>query len=224
VFESPLQAHLRLMHAWWHLQLLVLAAGCLLSSEVNAQTMAVSPSATSSDGGVPKAWVRMDVGASGVMAPGSPTYVGYGIHILGLRVELPHVAFLLVPRFANFMAPAEHGQSMLRLDGSLGARYLFFARPRSPFLGGGLTYGLTSIDDTPGVISEAKGTGAGAYVEAGYEFYRSTWYQVSTGLRVDTPFYRAHSELDRIHRHHYVVPVSLDITISIPWPTGLWLR
>lgn len=166
----------------------------------------------------------MDVGGSAVLAPGSPTYAGYGIHLMGLRVEFPHFALILIPRFSNWTAPALRGQSMLRLDGSLGARYLFTPTRGSPFVGGGLTYGLTTIDDTPGSPGDARGNGAGAYAEVGYEFFRSTWYQLSVGLRADAPFYRAHSEVTRagaaIHRYHYVVPVSLDVTLSVPWP---WL-
>jgi hypothetical protein len=207
----------------WRLAPFVLLACCSRVTPANAQTIAVSPAASPREDPLPKAWVRMDVGLSGVVAPGAPTYLGYGVHIMGLRVELPHVAFLLVPRFANTTAPAEHGRSMIRLDGSLGARYLFVGGRRSPFLGGGLTYGLTSVDDTPG----ADGYGAGAYVEGGWEFFRSTWYQLSTGVRADAPFYRANSVEVRpgvtVHRHQYVVPVSIDVTISVPWPV-MWVR
>jgi hypothetical protein len=200
----------------------------LLAQAAYAQTIAVSPPSPSHEASLPNAWVRMDLGGAAVVAPGSPTYVGYGIHIFGLRVEFRRFALLLVPRFANMTAPAEHGQSMLRLKASLGARYLFIPRRTSPFIGGGLTYGLTEIDDTPGILGEARGTGAGGYAEAGYEFFRGTWYQLSTGLRADTPFYRAHSEVHGagtdVHRYHWVVPVSLDVTISFPWPTGIWIR
>jgi len=211
--------------AFTQLSMMVALCVTFAAREAVAQTLAVAPPARSQDAPLPKAWVRMDLGGSFVMAPGSPTYVGYGIHVLGLRVEFPRFALLLAPRFSNSTAPAHGGQSMLRFDGSLGARYLFAEASVSPFVGGGITYGLTSIDDTPGTKGEADGRGAGAYAEAGWEFLRGGFVQFSVGLRADTPFYRAASTSadGSIHRYHTVVPLSLDCTMSVPWPM-LWIR
>jgi hypothetical protein len=176
---------------------------------------------------LPRVWWRVDLGGSFVAAPGSPTYVGYGINLLGARVEFAHFALLVAPRFSNSAAPARTGRSMIRFAGSSGGRYLFVAGATSPFVGAGLTYGLASIDDTPGVAGDARGYGPGAYAEAGFELFRSTWYQLSAGLRADVPFYRAHSTSARgdvvVQRSHLVVPVSVDLTISVPWPRGLFL-
>jgi len=199
---------------------LALIAALLATSSAGAQTLAVAPKVTSTrDRQLEKFWVRMDLGGSGVLIPGTPTAAGYGIHLLGLRLEWPQAALLLAPRVTVARRTDGRGE-LVNVVASLGGRYLLTPTRTSLFVGAGLAPGLWSGGDPSGQDRMMKGSGVGGYVEAGVEVFRSTWHQLSFGLRVDAPFYRTRNT--ETGNSAFPVPISLDATFSTEWPK-LWL-
>lgn len=195
---------------------LTLVAAFLAASSAGAQTLAVAPKVTSTrDRELEKFWVRMDVGGSGVFIPGAPTAAGYGIHLLGLRLEWPRAAVLIVPRVIRGNK-LDGGEELVSFVVSAGGRYLFSPKRTSLYVGAGLSPGLWSLDDPSGQERMMKGSGLGAYAEAGVEVFRSTYYQLSFGLRADVAFYRAKNPDSG--NTAFPVPISLDATISTGWP------
>lgn len=199
---------------------LALVVALLATSSADAQTLAVAPKVASTrDRTLEKFWVRMDLGASGVLIPGTPTAGGYGIHLLGLRLEWPQAALLLTPRVIVASRTDGRGE-LVSVVGSLGARYLLTPARTSLFVGAGLAPGLWSVGDPSGHDRMMKGSGIGGYVEAGVEVFRSTWHQLSFGLRFDAPFYRATNT--ESGNSAFPMPISVDATFSTQWPK-LWL-
>lgn len=200
--------------------------GCLsIAAVAHAQVRAVDPSPPSHAVGaartLEKPWVLMDLGLSGALAARDPTLLAFGMQVFGLRIEWPHGAVLLVPRF--FRGNAVHGgNDFITVSGSLGGRYLFTPYSTSLFVGGGASYGLTALDGRSNGPPDANGNGPGSYVEAGIELFRSSGHQLSFGVRLDTPFYRAVS--DASDRKVYVAPLSLDVTVSLPWQALAMMR
>jgi hypothetical protein len=144
-------------------------------------------------------YVRLGYGRTfGGIAQGAPT-VGFGY-----RAELD--AFALDVSFFNYQINSSNQSddypyygngggvngSILKLEG------LYFLRPHanaSAYLGGGLSWGGTSISKASGATQiSAHGTGLQGALTAGYELPRASTLRVFVQADAVLPFYRAYGE------------------------------
>ncbi len=176
-----------------------------------------------------------DIGVVGASFPGRGVTVAPGFE-LGYRFETRDFSLGAGFRYAR-MDTDDQDAYLASL--SVGARYLFSRSNISPYAGGGLAYGGLEFRekyDTPQAYDTYRryeGSGMGAFLEGGVEFFRLHKTRLNFGVRVDAPFYSAKSEdyvwettpatssssspqmTSRFESHTaYVLPVSLNLTLG----------